>query len=242
MKSILKLIKKYFVFCILFFLFLFINYFFISISIKEKMEEKYSDYHILCARYNKPVDFLNEINIPFTILQKGNAENEIPNIANEATSYLHFIINNYDNLPENMIFIQDENESWHHDGKITEKIYEWINEYEKQGKTYYEVNNQTISYSYILSEYNKSKAFQELWDSIMKPRLGDIPVDGNVKCCAQFIVSKKTVLRHPKTFYENLYNWYIQKTNGEGNGDESDIYSGYYTGRYAEWTWKFIFT
>jgi hypothetical protein len=43
-------------------------------------------------------------------------------------------IENYDNLPENVIFIHDEDESWHHDGKITDNIYKWIDEYERGGR------------------------------------------------------------------------------------------------------------
>jgi len=212
---------------------------------KEPLENSinYDDYVIVCARYSKNVDFLNEINIRNVILEKNH---ELPNKANEATSYLYYIIQNYDNLPENIIFIHDENESWHHSGKITEEIDSWINEYEKQGKTYYEFNSIVFNTgtTFIPDDvYDSNIAFKHFWDTVMQDSYGDYNTIKTTpgKCCAQFIISKNNILKNPKSFYENYYNWLVDKTNGEGNGKSDDIYSGWSTSRYAEWTWRFIF-
>ena len=62
------------------------------------------------------------------------------------------------------------------------------------------------------------------------------------KCCAQFIVSKERIINKPIDFYKGLYKWLVENTNGEGNGDQNDIYSGYMTSRYAEWSWRYIFS
>jgi len=211
-----------------------------SNNYNESLETKtYNDYHIVCSKYNKNVDFLNEINIPYTIIDK----NTVPNKANEATSYLHYIINNYEKLPNNIIFIHDENESWHHDGKITDNIYNWINEYEKNGKLYYEFNNQVINKDDPIKN-GLNVAYNDFWDKCIKPKVGNvndaIPESG--KCCAQFIVSKSQILINTKEFYNVMYNWLINNTNGEGNGNPDDIYSGHNTSRYAEWSWRFIFS
>jgi hypothetical protein len=61
------------------------------------------------------------------------------------------------------------------------------------------------------------------------------------KCCAQFIVSRDAIRKHPREFYEKYYTWLIEKTSGEGNGSVDDMYSGFWTGRYAEYSWRFIF-
>jgi hypothetical protein len=192
----------------------------------------FNDYTIICANYNKPIDFLYEIKIKSIVLKKGE---EIPNKANEATTYLYYIIKNYENLPKNMIFIHDENESWHHEGKISEKIYEWIQEYKKNGESYYEVNN----LPQIMKGW-ENKSHEKFWNEIFFVYFGEYnkckKVDG--KCSAQFIVSKNNILKHPKYLYEKYYNWLIENTNGEGNGNKKDEYSGFWTSRYAEYTWK----
>lgn len=227
---------KYSILVIIFLLFITI----VSLFVNYKVHyEGFSsdDYHIVCANYTNQVDFLNEINLSNTVVKKNI---DVPNKANEATSYLHYIIKNYENLPSNIIFIHDENESWHHSGKITEKIKEWIEKYEQNGKMYYEFNNMTINKSDI---YDNNPVFKEYWDTCLKNTKGDyndaMPEQG--KCCAQFIVSKERILENPKEFYINLYDWLINKTDGEGNGDQNSLYSGHYTGRYLEWTWRFIF-
>lgn len=195
-----------------------------------------NDYLVVCARYNKNTDFLKQLTIPYKVIEKDT----VPNIANEATSYLYYILQNYDSLPENVIFIHDENESWHHEGKITEKIEGWIKEYEKSGGKYYEFNNMTIE----KPEEFHTEAEKELWQKVFEPHICKYdeasPFAG--KCCAQFIVSKKQILQHSKQFYQDYYDWLIENTSEEGNGDSSDMYSGYNTSRYAEWSWRFIFS
>jgi len=200
----------------------------------------HKNYHIICARYNKSVDFLKEIKIPHTVIEKGDGPGQVPNKAHEASSYLKYIIDKYDTLPENMIFIHDGNTSWHHIGKITEKINEWIDIYEKMNKGYYEFNATTINKS---NPKDYMAGYTDFWDSCMKSEFGEykdaFPEEG--KCCAQFIVSKKVIHRHQKSFYQTMYDWLINKTVGEGNGDYNNLYSGFCTSRYLEWSWRFIF-
>ena len=204
---------------------------------KESFEQRdQNDYLIVCAKYNKNTDFLNKTSIPSVVIEK----TDVPNVANEATSYLYYILQNYNSLPKNLIFIHDENGSWHHEGNITDNIETWIKEYEKLGSLYYEFNNMDIEKP---NDYHND-AEKELWTNVFEPHIGKYeeanPSCG--KCCAQFIVSNKQILKHPKEFYQKYYDWLIEKTSGEGNGDKNDIYSGYNTSRYAEWSWRFIFS
>lgn len=210
----------------------------------EGFHKKNEDYHIVCANYDKSVDFLQGIEMPNTIIKKGT---DVPNKANEATSYLHYIISNYENLPNNIVFIHDEDESWHHKGKISENIYEWIKSYEDNGKKYYEFNNVLFhknGTNMPKNLYDENPVFKKYWDQCLRKNIGDysnaIPEEG--KCCAQFIVSRNKILQKPKEFYVNMYNWFIENTHGEGNGDKENLNSSFNTGRYAEWTWRFIFS
>jgi hypothetical protein len=201
---------------------------------KEGFQER--DYLVICAKYNKNTDFLKELSIPYLVIDK----TVVPNVANEATTYLYYIINHYDSMPKNIIFIHDENESWHHPGKITENIDQWIKEYEKKGSTYYEFNTMVIEHP---SDYH-NEAEKDLWENVFTPYIcsykNATPFSG--KCCAQFIVSKKQIRKHPKEFYEKYYDWLINNTTSVGNGSPDDTYSGHNTSRYAEWSWRFIFS
>ena len=59
---------------------------------------------------------------------------------------------------------------------------------------------------------------------------------------AQFIVSKNNVINHPKQFYENFYNWLVNNELPTTDPGYNPGYDKYHTGRYAEWSWRFIFS
>jgi hypothetical protein len=192
------------------------------------------EYHVISARYNKPVDFLEQLEWPYTVIQKGV---DVPNVANEATSYLHYIIQNYDNLPKNSIFIHDEDESWHHEGKITENLKKWIQEYETSADgEYYNFNNKDTGD--LDPDWHKTNpALQSFLNTCFK----ESPVLKKTKCCAQFIVSRDRIRQRPKEFYETMNEWFLSNTDGQGNGREDNLWSGFWTGRYAEYTWDHVF-
>ncbi len=67
--------------------------------------------HLVISRYNESLDWLKQLNINFTIYNKGRDDinfNYInaPNQGREADTYIRYIIDNYDNLPEIIIFSQ----------------------------------------------------------------------------------------------------------------------------------------
>ena len=179
--------------------------FILTIIILYLIEKFYNfkKYTIICARYNKNTDFLNILSKKYDIkiIQKNidghdkkYVDHLVINKANEATSYLSYIIKYYDNLPDNMIFIHDENESWHHEGKITNNISKWINEY-KKSDGYYELNTITNGCTWCY----KNKSFKELWKKLLpNKKLENHKFDG--KCCAQFIISKKKYFLIVKNF------------------------------------------
>ena len=230
----------------LFFLFI-IVLFIISINFTKYTPENFQNnkYTIICARYKKNTDFLEELsnNFEIKIIQKENVNyyNEkfvdciVPNKAHEATSYLKYIIKYYDNLPDNNIFIHDENESWHHEGKISENISKWIKEYEKS-TGYYEINKTSTDSGLSII---KTDEYKDFFNYLFPNNIDKVKYNG--KCCAQFIVSKQKILNNTKEFYIKYYNWLINNTMGVGNGDKNNKYCGWFTSRYAEWTWKYIF-
>jgi hypothetical protein len=68
-------------------------------------------YKIIVARYNENIEWLNSEMSNCIIYNKGNKlhiENEInlENVGRESETYLHYIITNYDNLPDVVVFTQ----------------------------------------------------------------------------------------------------------------------------------------
>lgn len=70
-----------------------------------------SSYKIVVARYNENISWLNSEMSNCIIYNKGNKldiNNEIllENVGRESETYLHYIITNYDNLPDVVVFTQ----------------------------------------------------------------------------------------------------------------------------------------
>ena len=70
---------------IILFILILIFFIFYKTVIKERYE---NNYHIIVSKYKKDVSFLDKIGISYTVIDKNTA----PNKANEATSYLYYII------------------------------------------------------------------------------------------------------------------------------------------------------
>ena len=182
------------------------------------------------SRYNKNVDWvykLKNVN-KFCIYDKENPENEynIPvNKGNEASVYLKYIIDNYNNLADFTFFIHDDEYAWHHSGSIIDKFDEAV----ASNKLYYNINDNCVLGS-IVSNYWYHDIL--VWYStyvekyISMRDLPNIDWTQNYRGSAQFLVHKSLITNLPLEFYENLYNWIITT---DMTNDKS--------GRFLEWTW-----
>uniref|UniRef100_A0A6C0AZP4 DUF3431 domain-containing protein n=1 Tax=viral metagenome TaxID=1070528 RepID=A0A6C0AZP4_9ZZZZ len=195
--------------------------------------------NIVVSRYNKNVDFAYNINngknINVMIYDKERPSNplNVPlNKGNEASVYLKYIIDYYDNLTDFTFFIHDEEYSWHHSGSIIEKY----NEACLSNKLYYNINDcnfwnipdliKTIEgdelYNKFMLWYNE---YIEDYIPISKvPNNNDFIYGYNGS--AQFLVHKSLIRNLPRKFYIKLYNWIIITE-----------YSNYFIGRFLEWVW-----
>jgi hypothetical protein len=68
-------------------------------------------YKIIVARYNENIDWLNDEKQNCIIYNKGNKLNIgneviLKNVGRESATYLHYIIRNYNNLPDVIVFTQ----------------------------------------------------------------------------------------------------------------------------------------
>jgi hypothetical protein len=66
---------------------------------------------VVVARHNEDLKWLKSLDLNFAVYNKGRGDTlikypSLPNIGKEAHTYLHFIISNYDNLPDRVTFLQ----------------------------------------------------------------------------------------------------------------------------------------
>ena len=82
-----------------------------------------ADKHVIIAHYNENLDWTKNLIYPHTLISRNNIQKEVaPNKGNEASSYLEYIINNYEKLPDICIFVHGHRNDWHHKQNIDEKI------------------------------------------------------------------------------------------------------------------------
>jgi hypothetical protein len=205
-------------------------------SKKEKNTETKTN--IVVSRYKKNVDFVyrinNNKNINVLIYDKENPKNplNIPvNKGNEASVYLKYIIDFYDNLTDYTFFIHDDEYAWHHSGSLIDKYKEAV----ASKKKYYNINDKcNNSTNDVLKECQQSRWLNGflLW---YKQFLHDyIPFNKldfktSYRNSAQFLVHKDNIRKLPKQLYIDLYEWII--TTNLPNSQ---------SGRYLEWTWHIL--
>jgi len=193
--------------------------------------------NIVVSRYNKNVNFLSKLNknTKIFVYDKENPDNplNIPvNKGNEASVYLKYIIDYYDELSDFTFFIHDEEFSWHHSGSIINKYNEAVN----SNRYYYNVNDKCFwnRKNIIINDHGKQiyKIFLNWYHQFLEEYIPFSKIPNNTdflygfRGSAQFLVHKRLITNFPKEFYINLYDWIIN-TN----------IPNYFSGRFLEWTW-----
>lgn len=169
------------------------------------------------------------------------------NRGREASSFLKFIIEYYDELPKYVAFIHGHEDAIHHNHPYI--LMDAISRAKKENHDYISLNN--ILQVSGLSENPTFKRhpvddktfsvqpparpthelMKEIWPEYFQPILGiEFPTDLRYQCCAQFIVSREAIRRHPKAVYEKFYNFVM-----DPNLDD------YLTATTMEFTWHMIF-
>jgi hypothetical protein len=195
-----------------------------------KLENLEYNIKILIAHYNEDLIWTKNLKYNYTIISKNGIKYEtIPNKGNEASSYLQYIIENYNNLANYTFFIHGHRNSWHHKENIDEKINNIIIKHD-----YYNLNDQNITTTFELSqrEHNEYKIIIQLipiLENILNKKIDFEKI--KYRSCAQFYVSEKNILLNDINVYKKLYE-FIMNTN----------ISSYFTSRLFEYTWHFIFT
>ena len=62
------------------------------------------------AQYASDVRWLARAPIPYVLIDK----TAVPNVGQDASTYLYYILQNYDRLPEQLLFLHAHEVHWHH--------------------------------------------------------------------------------------------------------------------------------
>lgn len=202
-------------------------------------------YKIIVARYNENIDWLNDDINNCIIYNKGNKlniTNEIilKNVGRESETYLNYIINNYNNLPDIVIFTQaniadhlgQNNISYlmnlKNEALLNNKSYarlvhfdnnnniHWDKEWNLQNGKYYFENNY---------KNNQPKTFINWFTEYIS---FNYPNPINIYTNAIFAVKKELILQNSLEYYNIL----ISQVNHHINSSE---------GHFFERSWYYIF-
>lgn len=160
----------------------------------------------------------------------------------EAMVYLSFIIDNYDHLPWCAIFIHGHRDAWHQEGDILPLIQDLdLVTLARVGYT----SLRCDWYPSCPAEMRPVHHDAVVWGPGVHRKSTEAAIAGNWKllfpddklpttlaspCCAQFAVTRQTIIRRPKSDYERLRHWLLDSLL------QDDV-----SGRVLEKLWAYIF-
>lgn len=201
---------------------------------KDILEDKdKSFFEIVVARYSEDLEWTKPYSNFVTIYNKGDETDydfiPLPNIGREAHTYLHHIVNNYDNLAEYTCFLQGNPYDPH-----TPNLDKYLD---------YAINSNELIPDFIwLSsrmvesdfEYER-EPYHKIFPNIKfayKTIFGVDPTDDKFifGSGAQFTISKSNILKRPLEFYQNVLSIFDYSEDTEigkkllGNPGSNDPY------------------
>jgi len=194
--------------------------------------------HVVIAHYDFPLDWINKITTDkaVAIIYSASKPHEfeplsIPkhfarNKGMDASMYLSYIIDHYNELPERTLFVHHHEENWTQDYPLPFII----NNLNWNAAKYFSIGNRKMyvnPYSSISNEHQQ--IIKDNWYIFQ----GNIEHTENIffYCGTQFCVHRDLILQYPVTFYKGLLNWVYETPLAD-----------YYTGRMFEYYWHYLLT
>lgn len=197
---------------------------------------------IVIAHFNENLDWIQDLNfdgevVIYSKTDQSNPERFIElNKGQEVPMYLKYIIDNYGSLPDSTLFLHGHLHSPHqdYDSKFICENLNW-------GLSDYFSVNKRDWYQEVSNYYSLSGPAFNVWlkqNWYIFQNLLDFPENGLFFYSgAQFVVSKESIMSHPKNFYVNLYDWVLSTSIDIPPQTSNEIVS-----RIFEYTWHYIFT
>lgn len=202
-------------------------------------------YKIIVARYNEDINWLKDEMSNCIIYNKGdklNIENEImlKNVGRESDTYLYYIITNYDNLPDILVFTQarisdhvgDDDVNYllklKNDALHKKKSQDFIIHYQTDYNCCWDKEWNLRDGQYYLSESYKDNKKILFIDWFKENIISDYPNPNYIYSKALFAVKKELILKNSIEYYKKL----ILEVNHHSNPVEAHFF---------ERSWYYIF-
>jgi hypothetical protein len=192
---------------------------------------------VLCiSHYEEDLSWLNRISTPFILVSKVLRDSRILHVpvnrGNEVSSYLLYMVQYYDILPQFTLFLHGHYDDWH-------QLYDvsYILRTVDRTKEYQSVNNYLVNDRNVTSNRYMTQ-LQRLWAELFQDELGDMPAMFREKCCAQFVVHRDRIRLRSRAFYQRLYAYVVADAQ-----DDAQAGDGYHDSMsyVVEYVWHYIF-
>ncbi|KAJ3167418.1 hypothetical protein HDU88_002340 [Geranomyces variabilis] len=162
-----------------------------------------------------------------------SAEHVVPNYGNEASTFIKFILDNYDCLPNKTVFVHGHRTSWH----TPEPMDEILNKMSWDRAEFFKMPASDRGATDV-ARYPPDRSVEEsvpvelhiFWNRWFKKKYGPVPERVEAQCCAQFVVSRHRVRLNSWSWYKEIYDWLI-----------SEEVPSYWSGRALEYSWHVMF-
>lgn len=202
------------------------------------------DLVIVTAHFSEDLNWLKAAPYPVVVCTKEGAATPaipadprctMPNVGREATSYLKYIIEYYDELPEYVAFIHGHETAWHQTVDILQAI---------NGAKYNEYGFIGLNGIFFVRNINTEfhSMMVDLWNTYFKHDTGiEYPMHraAHSDACAQFIVSRENIKRNSKERYVEWLNLILNHTLPELPSWKGTHLEGGMTDN--SWKWGIVF-
>ena len=145
---------------------------------------------IVIAKYKEDISWVKDLKYPYIIYDKSK---DIPNIGRESETYLRFILENYDTLPDYTVFLQGN--PFDH---LKISSVDFINEQIELNK----YSNKAFPLGIMRNEnHNHDTRTKESYNTLFN---NEIPPFFTFSMGAQLIVPKHCILCRPYTYYNEI--------------------------------------
>jgi len=183
---------------------------------------------VVLAEGGENLDWLHgQSSIPFVVSQKmvDDPICGVPvNKGAEAAAYLRFIINNFDDLPKNICFLNGHERFRRQRSGVMEKLLEISRS--PSDSTYLPMGDEIADTSEQFRHW-RYELFKPVWDAVVGPHVDEVcPTRIVCDSSAQFAVSRDLIRTRPLELYEDLYEYAVGTKRWSGDADWKDA-SGY---------------
>ncbi len=160
--------------------------------------------YIIVAKYNENIKWTKKFENVIIYNKGQNIDDSynyvnLDNVGREGHTYYKYICDNYENLPEYMIFLQGK--PFDHSPNIIKNINKYINS-EDLDIDFEFLSEEIITCKLSGCRHHKNLPLKKIYNELFDEREEDMQfIFGQG---AQFIVSKKTVLKNSKNFYSKI--------------------------------------